>query len=119
VKKGWQRGKIVKKTETTVLEKEHLRQQDQQYDLNRILPKKNKKPETSLDFDRDWRRLRTTPEKREYVPQHSSYGKMMISTFSPSFSFFFFFFFFFFSFSFSLSLSPSPFPSLGISFEQG
>jgi hypothetical protein len=102
VKKGWQRGKIVKKTETTVLEKEHLRQQDQQYDLNRILPKKNKKPETSLDFDRDWRRLRTTPEKREYVPQHSSYGIMMISPLSPSFSF-----------SFSLS------PSLGISFEQG
>jgi hypothetical protein len=72
VKKGWQRGKVVKKSETTVLEREFLRQQDQQYDVKRILPKKNKRPETSLDFDRDWRRLRTKPEKRECEPHRSS-----------------------------------------------
>jgi hypothetical protein len=65
VKKGWQKAKFEKKSETSVLEKEHLQQQDQQYDATKIRPKKTKKPETSMDFDRDWRRLNSSTDKRQ------------------------------------------------------
>lgn len=65
IKKGWQKAKVEKKSETIVLEREYLQQQDQQYDVQKILPKKNKKPETSMDFDRDWRRLQSPTDKRE------------------------------------------------------
>lgn len=65
VKKGWQKNKTTKKSNTILLEKELNSRQDQQIDIQKIMPKKDSRPETSMDFERDWRRFRSSNEKKQ------------------------------------------------------
>lgn len=61
VKQGWQKTSK-KKSETTKLDKENEEILVQEIDTSKI-KSKPQKPKTSMEFDRDWRRLRSTEEK--------------------------------------------------------
>ena len=64
VKQGWQKTSK-KKSETVKIDKENEAIQVQEVDTSKIKSKKARKPKTSMEFDRDWRRLRSTDEKHE------------------------------------------------------
>mmetsp|Transcript_22413 Transcript_22413/g.32679 ORF Transcript_22413/g.32679 Transcript_22413/m.32679 type:complete len:233 (-) Transcript_22413:19-717(-) len=66
VKKGWKKAKE-KKPDTLVLEKEVIADTNKQVDASAIQPRKIKKPKTSMDFERDWRRLKSIPEKKRFL----------------------------------------------------
>ena len=62
VKKGWQKTPK-KKSDTINLEKESDEILVKEVDTSVIKSKKNRKPKTSMEFDRDWRRLKSVEEK--------------------------------------------------------
>lgn len=62
VKKGWQKT-TKKKSESVKLDKENEAILVQEVDTSKIKSTKVRKPKTSMEFDRDWRRLRSTEEK--------------------------------------------------------
>jgi hypothetical protein len=71
VKKGWQKRKE-QAPETLVLEKEMISASSTHVSAAAIKPKKMKKPKTSMDFDRDWRRMKTTEDKiRSLLSYHA------------------------------------------------
>jgi hypothetical protein len=62
VKQGWQKPHQ-KKSETVKLDRESEQILVQEIDTSVIKSKKTRKPKTSMEFDRDWRRLKSTEEK--------------------------------------------------------
>lgn len=62
VKQGWQKA-TKRKSETVKLDKENEAIQVQEVDTSKIKSKKSRRPKTSMEFDRDWRRLRSSEEK--------------------------------------------------------
>lgn len=66
VKKGWQKAPK-KKHETTTIEKENEDVKVQQIDCTNLAPKKVRKPKTSMEFERDWRRLNLIKDKHMYL----------------------------------------------------
>ena len=66
VKKGWLKKKE-SKPETFVLEKELQSSSGNHMNATAIMSKKLKKPKTSMDFDRDWRRMKCVTDKLRYV----------------------------------------------------
>ena len=66
MKKGWQKRKE-SKPETLVLERELASSSCNHVNAAAIMPKKLKKPKTSMDFDRDWRRMKCIIDKMKYV----------------------------------------------------
>lgn len=66
VKKGWTKKKE-RAPETLVLEKEMATSTGNHTSAAVIEPKKKRKPKTSMDFDRDWRRMKTVSDKLSYL----------------------------------------------------